>query len=219
MRPAALLAVALVTLSACGESGPPTTPPEGWVADGDRWYVPGTDTSAAFRDLSTIEAMGVARDDSEYTRWFQERLTQIYRSNPEVADSVFEAQFLPTLREGVPSGEAYGPAAEARVAEVSREFFQRFNGARFDARTAPPLAIPADLQDVSGQVTVQVYVGADKEPRAVTLVEGTGTPMDDVLLRRAADADYTDGWVRPTAGQSGGVNIPTWVYITTRLGE
>ena len=49
MRPLALLAVALVTLSACGEPGPPMTPPEGWVADDDRWYVPGTDTAAALR--------------------------------------------------------------------------------------------------------------------------------------------------------------------------
>lgn len=218
MRSVALLAVAAVTLAACSE-GPPAEPPEGWVAASDtRWYVPGTDTSAAFRDLSTIEAMGVVQEDeSEFVRWFQERMTDIYRTHPELVDSVFTAEFLPTVREGLPDADDYGPAAESFVNQVKRDFFQRYNAARYDP-VDTPLAIPADLADVSGQAVLQVYVNEAKEPVAVKLVEGTGTRLDQIAMRRAIDGAFTDAWVRETAGRSAGKNIVNWVRVTSTFG-
>ena len=219
MRPLALLAAA-VTLAACSEAGPPAEPPEGWVAAGEtRWYVPGVDTTEAFRDLTTLEAMGVVREDaSEFVRWFQERMTDLYRTNPEVVDSVFGAEFLPLVEQGVPSGDDYGPAAEAFVDQVKTDFYQRYNPAQY-TRTTEPLALPADLADVSGRAVVQVYVNPAKEPVAVKLVEGTGTRLDQIAMRRATESTFTDAWVRETAGRSAGVNVDNWVRITTDFGE
>ena len=218
MRPAAFVALAALVLAACSDPRPPAEPPEGWVAEDGRWWAPGTDTTAAFRDLSTLEAMGVARDESEFVRWFQEQMTDIYRSSPEVVDSVFEAEFLPAVREGVPAGGDYATSARGLVNQVKTDFFQRYNGARY-MPPAEPLAIPSDLADVSGQVTVQVYVNAEKEPVAVELVEGTGTELDAIAMRRAIDSEYTDAWVRETAGRSAGKNIPNWVRVTSTFGE
>lgn len=218
MRPAVLVALAAVALAACSESRPPSEPHEGWVADGDRWWVPGTDTSAAFRDLSTIEAMGVARDESEWVRWFQEQMTDIYRTSPEVVDSVFEAEFLPAIRQGVPVSDDYARVAEGLVDSVKTQFFQRYNSARYQP-PAEPLAIPSDLSDQSGQVVVQVYVNAEKEPVAVEVVEGTGTELDQIAMRRAIDSGFTDAWVRETAGRSAGKPIPNWVRVTSTFGS
>lgn len=219
MRSAALVLLAAAALVACSESGPPSSPPEGWVSEGNQWWVPGTDTSAAFRNLSTLEAMEVVREDEpEFVRWVQERMTDLYRTNPEVVDSVFGAEYLDAVREGVPNDENYATVADILVNDIKTAFFQRYNAARYSP-PADPLAIPADLQGTSGQVTVQVYVNPDKEPVAVELLEGTGTELDQIAMRRAIEGSYTDAWVRPTAGPSAGVNVPSWVRVSSSFGE
>ncbi len=220
MRLAVLVLAAVATLAACSEpAGPPSTPPEGWTAEGDRWWVPGIDTSAAFRELATLDTMGVVQaDDPELIRWFQERLTEFYRTNPEIVDSVFRAQFVPVIEEQVPPGDDYATAAEGVLRQIKNDFYQRYNATRVQPPT-DPLALPTDLQGTGGQVTVQVYVNPDKQPVAVELVEGTGTALDQIAMRRAIESTFTDAWVRPTAGRSGGVNIPNWVWITSTFGE
>lgn len=219
MRLAVAAAAAAVALSACTESGPPATPPEGWVAEGGRWWVPGTDTSAAFRDLETIAAMDVVREDEpEFVRWFQEEMTELYRTNPEVVDSVFGAQFLEEVRAGLPEGDDYAEASTGLVRRVQTEFYQRYNPAQV-VPGAEPLSVPADLGDVSGRVVLQVYVNPEKEPVAVELVEGTGTALDQMAMRRAVENEFTDAWVRPGAGRGAGQNVPNWVRIVSTFGE
>ena len=207
----------LAVLAGCAEPAPPADPPEGWTAEGDRWWVPGTDTSAAFRDLSTIDSMGVARTGSEFVRWSQEKMTDLYRTNPEVVDSVFGAQFLTTIQEGVPSGDDYGTEAEGLVNRVKTDFFQRYN----PSQTLPrqdPIVVPDDLADVSGRVVVQVYLSPEQEPLAVRVVEGTGTMLDQIVMRRAIESEFTPAWVRPRAGQSGGVEVVNWVRVANTFG-
>ena len=217
MRPL-LAALALVIFAGCAEPGPPATPPEGWVeASPTRWYVPGTDTTAAFRDLSTLEAMGVARDESEFVRWVQEKMTDIYRTDPETVDSVFAAEFLDDVREGVPAGEGYGEAADALVNRIKTDVFQRYNGSRYQP-PAEGLAVPDSLAGASGRVAVQVYVDPANEPVAIRLVEGTGTALDQVFMRRVLGGTFTDAWVRPTAGRSAGVEIYNWVHVESDFG-
>jgi hypothetical protein len=217
MRLACLLAV--LALAACAEPGAPATPPEGWVDEGDRWYLPGTDTEAAFRDLESVEAMGVVREDeSDFVRWFQRQMDGLYRTNPEVVDSVFGAEFLPGVREGAPTGDDYEEAARGLVRRVQTDFYQRYNPAQY-ALPETPAVIPDSLADESGRVAVQVYVNEAKEPVAVKVVEGTGTTLDRIAMRRAVDSEFTDAWVRETAGRSAGKNVVNWVRITSTFGE
>ncbi|PAP76518.1 hypothetical protein [Rubrivirga marina] len=217
MRPLLCL-LALATLAACSEPGPPATPPEGWVeASPARWYVPGTDTTAAFRDLTTLEAMGVARDESEFVRWVQEKMTDIYRTDPETVDSVFAAEFLDDVQAGVPEGDDYGAAADALVNQIKTDFFQRYNASRYQPQ-AEGLVVPDSLSDASGRVAVQVYVDEANEPVAIKLVEGTGTALDQIFMRRVLGSTFTDAWVRPEAGRVGGVEIPNWVHVESDFG-
>ncbi len=206
-------------LAACAEPGPTNAPPEGWVAESPtRWYKPGTDTAAAFRDLSTLEAMGVARDDSELVRWTQEKMTDLYRTDPETVDSVFAADYLDEVRAGVPQGDGYDDAVEGMVNRIKTDFFQRYNPAQYQP-AAEPFAIPDSLASAQGVITTQVYVDRDNQPTAVMLIEGTGTSLDQMMMRRATESTFTDAWVRPTAGNSAGVEIPSWVRISSNYGR
>jgi len=206
---AAVLAV--LTLAACG-SPEPVGPPEGWTDGGDRWWAPGADTSAAFRDLSSFEAMGVTPSSDPFVAWVQDQLLPIYRTNPEVMDSVFTAEFAPGLAR--PAGD--DAAANALANDIKRDVYQRFNGAR--KMTGGDFVVPDSLAGVTGEIEMQVYVSPDRQPVAVRLLSGTGTALDRIAMRDAATSEYSDGWVRPTAGQSAGVNIPTWVHLTQRFG-
>ena len=216
----ALAALLALILAACSEPPPPIGPPDGWVAEGnDRWYLPEADTALAFRDLSTISAMGIARDgDTEFVRWTQEELTELYRTNPEVVDSVFEAEFLDEIRAGAPAGDNYEEAARSLVNDIKRDFYQRYN---------PPLKqnreegyfVPDSLLEVTGAVVLQIYVNAENRPVAIRKLEGTGTALDAIVMRDAALSEFTDSWVRETAGRSEGVKIPAWVRIRQAFGD
>lgn len=205
-------ALAVVLFAACGGSPEPVGPPEGWTDGGDRWWAPGADTSAAFRDLSSFEAMGVTPSENPFIAWVQDQLLPVYRTNPEVMDSVFTAEFAPGLVR--PAGDTTSAAALANT--VKRDVYQRFNGAR--KMSGGDFVVPDSLAGVTGEIEMQVYVAPDRRPVAVRLITGTGTALDRIAMRDAATSEYSDGWVRPTAGQSAGVNIPTWVHLTQRFG-
>lgn len=211
LRPAALVLCAAAVLVGC-ESSAPVGPPEGWTGTATRWWVPGTDTTAAFRDLETFDAMGVERAPDAFDGWVQEQLLVLYRTNPEVVDSVFTAGVAPTL--SPPSGAPDVQAAAATLAnDVKRDFYQRYNNAQI-APGAPGLAVPDSLAGVRSETVVQVYVDRDQQPVAVELLQGTGTSLDALAMQHAATTEYTAAWVRPTAGPSAGVRIPTWVRVT-----
>jgi hypothetical protein len=213
-----LAALALVlSLSAC-EAALDTDPPAGWTSEGDRWWIPGVDTALVFRDLSTLDAMGIERRSPEVVGWAQGQLDVLYRTNPEVVDSVFAAEFMDDVQAEIPAGSDYAEGARQAVEGIKRAFYQRYNHA-IPSRENPPLTLPAELSDVSGTVRVQVYVDRDEQPLAVELLEGTGTAVDEIMMRRAATLDYTPAWVRTRAGQSAGVTIPTWVLINQSFGD
>ena len=141
----ALLAAAVLVLSACGESGPPASPPEGWVAaDATRWYVPGADTTAAFRDLSTIEAMGVA------PRRRRVRPLDAGADDGPLPDRARDRRL--GVRRRVPRPRP-GPASRAgttrrrrrRCSTTSkRDFFTRYNASRYSPPETP-LVMPDSL--------------------------------------------------------------------------
>ena len=222
----ALAALAL-TLAACSQ-GPEVGPPAEWESDGQgRYWAPGTDTEAAFRDLDSIDGMGVATDAGEFERWGQDQLVEIYRSNPEVVDSVYDADFAEPLRTGVAASGDDPATRDALVNDMKRDFYQRYNNSRKE-QTA--LALPDSLARLSGDVVLNVYVRQDDAraeagdeypfvPLAVEVVEGTGTGLDLAAVGDAARARYTSAWVRTGPGNSAGVPVANWVRITRSFGD
>lgn len=218
--PRLLLAAALsLALAACA-TAPETGPPEGWQADGPRWFRAGVDTSGMFRDLSTLEAMGVEPAPTELAQWAQNELISLYRTNPEVFDSVFQAVALPILRENIPAGADYEANARQAVERAKNDFRAVYRQSILNPNTQPPLVYPDSLRQrgVGGRAVLQVYVDASGEAQAIELVESTGNAtLDDIALRSAAMSDYTGAWA--VRGRRGGQPIPNWVRLSPSFGS
>lgn len=112
------LLLAVVAASGCGGGAQvETAPPDGWQADGARWWAQGADTAKAFRDLSSVEAMGVAQGtpvysastaaltDQQVTRAAKQGLEKLYRKAPENVDSLFAEYVAPKVSEVPRSGD------------------------------------------------------------------------------------------------------------------
>lgn len=111
----AALVLSLALLAGCGAE--PTAPPEGWETEADRWWTADVDTSAAFRDLGSLEAMGISsasvdevaatRADArrsgllqeQFTASLLQRLEPILRNNPTEVYAIFQEHIAPEIDE------------------------------------------------------------------------------------------------------------------------
>lgn len=211
--------VAATVLAACGSGE--IEPPAGWEAAGDdRWVRTGADVTDAFRDLSTVEAMGVADSSDEVTRYAKEQLLYLYRTSPEVIDSLFQAEARPLLQRAY-SRDNYREEVDEAINDVKIALLggggdrALYNLAR--AMPDPPpqrAALPDSLRQrgVSGNVTVQVLVDKDGQAVAVQAVESLHPTLDKLAMLQAATTRYNAAWVI-TGPRGGGQAIPNYVRM------
>ena len=63
-----VLLLAILVASGCSSSEPYSPgPPEGWVADGARWFTTALDTTGVFPDLTSLESMDVVGAELTYS--------------------------------------------------------------------------------------------------------------------------------------------------------
>lgn len=217
--------VPLIVLAACaGESGPPDlSPPDGWTGADGRWWQPGADTARAFRDLETLEAMGVAEEVTYTAGGFsqsvaRERLAyqtkrsliELYRNDPAVVDSLFERYVAPKIAEADVSGDL-GEAVQTwkeRGYDAIRNHF-REPRTRLRLGEDVQIAIPDSLREAaSGAVGMQVYVDAEGTPQAIELLEGVHPVLDAIALRAATEMRWQPAYVRGTGNWR---EVPSWV--------
>ena len=217
------LVVAVVTgLSACNTSSG-IEPPEGWEDLGDgRWIRTGADTTGAFRDLSSVAAIGVVDStDSEVIRYAKEELLYLYRTSPEIVDSLFQAEAVPLLDRSYSNANfqdevntALNDVKKALLGDGTDVSTYRQSTALPGSSTAPAV-YPDSLKNagVTGRVAVQTYVNADKQPVAVQVVESVNPTLDALVMRQAATSTYTSAWVIEDP-RRGGKAIPNYVRLT-----
>lgn len=177
---------ALAILAGCGDSAADLGPPPGWNAAGpDRWWQDGVDTTVAFRDLETFEAMGLSerpdgkREEGPAHRNIQQNLIALYRNQPEVVDSLFTVIAVPLIDE-----QAQEADRDDLVQEINREMNRIF----FYPRPAPSevsIAYPDSLRQagIGGSVKMQVYLSEDGAPLAIKLVDSVHPTLDAIAMR------------------------------------
>lgn len=182
----ALALFALALLAGCGSGETPDLgPPPGWKADGMRWWQDGVDTTVAFRDLETFEAMGLSeRPDGKRTegpthRNVQQKFIALYRNQPEFIDSLFAEIAVPMI-------DARGQEEDRDALE--RDINREINKVFFFPRPAPSdvaIIYPDSLRQagIGGAVKMQVYLSEEGEPLAIKLVDSVNPTLDAITMR------------------------------------
>ncbi|MBT8400833.1 MAG: energy transducer TonB [Rhodothermia bacterium] len=222
---------AMLTLVACRpESRAPSGPPEGWVTDGDRWWQSGVDTSAAFRDLETLQSMQVkgadltysanlalARDRGTATRQLARAvkvsLLPVLRNEPEVVDSLFERHVVPRIEEA-----NFNRSPDELVEQYKKEGYRilarhfREPRATKHLGTDVPIIYPDSLREagVTGRVKMQVRVDTAGVPVAVGLLQSVHPVLDTIAMRAVTEARWQPAYLL-RVGKSD--PIPSWVRL------
>ncbi|MEM1041378.1 MAG: energy transducer TonB [Bacteroidota bacterium] len=189
----ALLVLALAFFTGCGGSEPVDLgPPPGWNADGMRWWQDGVDTTVAFRDLETFEAMALSerpdgkRTESPTHRNVQQKFIALYRNAPEFVDSLFTEIAVPLI-----DARGQDENRDALERDINRELGKVF----FFPRPAPSdvaITYPDSLRQagIGGAVKMQVYLSEDGAPLAIKLVDPVHPTLDAVAMRATAQKTW-----------------------------
>lgn len=218
-----------LVLSGCiGEKSLDLTPPEAWTHNGDRWWRAEADTSIVFRNLDGLKEMGVFRDDIVYVsnlslsnnsalvrkqveRAVKQKLIRLFRTEPEIVDSLFSAYVLPRLSKITASHDV--------DAEVERYKTQGYKLIRTHFREPlPALELNKDImlpsypdslrgREIGGTVIMQVYINAEGEPQSIELIEGIHPVFDAIAMRATTEMRWSPAYLRSRMGFNG---VPSW---------
>lgn len=206
-------------------------PPDGWVAEGTRWWKPGVDTSKAFRNLESLSTMRVKNAEIVYStsmslarqkdlalrqlsRAVKVSLMPVFRNHPEVVDSLFERHAVPRLMEANLS-TAPDRLVDKYKKETYRILARHFREPRAVVKLGEdvPIAYPDSLREagVGGRVPLQIYVDKEGLPVAIALLESAHHVLDDIAMKAATQARWQPAYLL-VVGKS--EPIESWVRLT-----
>lgn len=210
-----ILVLAVAGCATPAEPPAPMGPPEGWLAEGDRWWMPGVDTARAFRNLESLQTMGVMGEDlvfganlpaemqrtlvaRQLGRAVEQSLIRIIRNEPEVVDSLFERYVFPKI-----AGARLGDDLQKEVSRFKREGYKILRQHFLEPRTLLHLGtdIPVPYPDslrthgVKGKVQVQAYLDAEGRPVAVQLLEGVHPVLDVIGMRATTEMRWQPAYL------------------------
>jgi TonB family protein len=190
------------------------------------------DTSEAFRNLGSLEAMGIIGEDvtlssgsvsqEQFQNAVKRSLLELYRSNPTVVDSLFEEHAVPVLQDADLGGDIVEEGSIKR--KVLDKYSQKALKA-IDEHYEQPiiqegitgLPYPDSLrtEENSGRVEVQVHVTADGTVDAVEVVEGTHPVLNAIIMRAAAtETTWNPTYVTEDGEQT---PYPGWGRLSTNF--
>ncbi len=197
------LAWAMFVVGCAPTQDPGLQLPQGWESDSrDRWWFAGTDTAFTFRDLETLESMGVQLEPIIYDatvslsaqsqigeqriiRYVKQSLLPLFRNRPEVVDSLFDQYVAPKIRRANPSTDAAEAVARFKR-EGYRAIYRHFHEPRPRLKLGVdiPFQIPDSLAALAaGRSTLfQVFVSASGEPIAIERLASVHPVLDRLAL-------------------------------------
>jgi hypothetical protein len=207
----ATLTGCLLFLVGCGGGGGgnPAAPPSGWQLSESRMWKDGVDTAEVFRDMESLSGMGVLNEDfalsaggvdqEQFKKAIKQSLEKLYRSNPTVVDSLFEAHAASEL-----DGADLSSAVEG--GQLKPKLLTEYKKAAFEAIKAryrqPQLleqasikSIPGSLrtEENSGQFVLQVHVDTTGSVDAVEVVDGAAPTFNAILMNAATRTTWQAG--------------------------
>lgn len=225
----------LVFLGGCVADGLDLELPPGWETNGeDRWWTSSTDTLKAFRDLETLQAMGVPMEEVIYDatlplaaqnrvgvdrmiRYVKQSLLPLFRNHPEIVDSLFNQYVTPRIRKTGTSRDPAGDVARFKQ-DGYRAIYRHFHEPRTILRVGEDISIeiPDSLRaDASGRaVSFQVYVSEAGEPIGIELLNGVQPTLDLIGLKTTMAMRWQPAYL--LKGRKS-VPVPAWVRFRIRF--
>ncbi|MDX1741291.1 MAG: energy transducer TonB [Rhodothermales bacterium] len=229
------LLVSLLMVAGCSSSDSYRQgPPEGWVADGSRWFLLGLDTTGVYPDLTSLETMEVAGAELTYSataalsrrrdvatrqlsRAVKQSLIALIRNEPHVVDSLFEKLVVPKLENADLSREP-DQLVERYKKEAYRTLARHFREPRATVRLGSdvPVVYPDSLRQagITGDVDLQVYVNEQGEPAAIELLQGVHPVLDDIAMSATTEVRWQPAYLL-RVGKS--YPIPSWLRYSVKF--
>ncbi len=223
------LVLLLFVLVGCGGNGDAVGPPSGWTGTETRMWKSSVDTSAVFRNLSGLTAMGILQNEfalsggrvtqTQFQGAIKRTLVELYRSNPALVDSLFEQHAVPELQEAELGSDAVDGG---RLNSTLRQTYKQRALQAIDEHYQQPtikegisdLAYPDSLRtdEHSGKVTVQVHINEQGQIDAVEVVQGTHPTLNAIVMRAATQTTWQPAFVTIDGKQ---VSYPGWARLST----
>jgi hypothetical protein len=235
---AAALATTLLVLAGCSSGGSPGQPPDGWNTSDASWWKQGVDTAEVFRSMDNLMDMGI-QDDSiqfeqaglsraQFTDAIKRSLVELYRTNPETVDSLFQEYAVPSLDTVDISGdevvEEGGRLASDLLNLGKKAAYDPINAHYREPRatTNPSLSFPDSLmrQDISGTIELQIHLDASAgddstaTPDAIKVLEGIQPTVDAYVMRAMIDRGWQPAYVLRDGDWQ---PVDSWVRISQSL--
>ncbi len=198
----AVFVVALVFAGCTSDPGIVYGPPAGWEGAGERWWLAGQDTTGFYPRMETLDDMALTDDDvvylapgemaamrrndrSQFERAVKRSLIRLFRNEPVIVDSLFEAEIKPMLPkvtftdDPVQDVENFKRKAYKHLARFFRE-----PRARLELGTDVPVVYPDSLREngIGGAVVLQVRLDAEGTPQSVELINGVHPVLDQIAM-------------------------------------
>jgi hypothetical protein len=229
---------ALLSLGGCG--GPdehvPLETPKGWAGNTTYWWQVGADTTGAFRDLESLESMGVegshlltisidgaspeemALAQRKFNQYVKESLIELFRNEPEIVDSLFEKYVASRIGVDNLDGDVQ-PLIKENQRRAYQILSRHFRYPRTITRLGEdiPITVPDSLreQEISGAVFIQIALNKEGVPIALTKLNGVHPVLDRIAMRAMTEMRWQPAFVL-----RGGSSKPTpsWTRMKVRFG-
>jgi len=208
----AILASALL-LVGCSGGEDPSAPPSGWQATETRMWADGLDTTQVFRNLEDLTTMGIADDElslspgeisqEQFRDAIKRSLVRLYRNNPEVVDSLFEAHAVEGLAEADLSGDAVQEGGQLKPKLLQTHKKQAYESITNHFREpqreeGADLVYPDSLrqsEEASGSVELQVHIDTSGAVNAVEAIQTAHPTLDAIAMRAATQTTWEPAYV------------------------
>ena len=212
----ALLLAGFMLIGCSDSEQIPTSVPEGWQAENGRWWASGADTSAAFRQLETMDEMGIPGShllnlrltgaspvEQELARrkvaqHVKVGLLPLYRNRPEVVDSLFEKYVFPKMADAPIKGDVQ-PVISRYKRDGYRILSRHFRAPHTLLKLGEdiPVPVPDSLvgTKLQGSVFMQVHIDEEGNPRAIEKLEGIHPVLDAIAMRATTRMRWQPAYV------------------------
>ena len=209
--------------------------PASWIHDGEaRWWTEGADTLAAFKPMETLGDLDVVIDDivfelgvplaqqtrvneASLLRYVKRALIPLFRNEPVIVDSLFEAYVAPKVRE---SAQTTDPAAA--VSRFKREGYRIIARHFREPRTIlalgtdVPVIVPDSLRFAGNgrAVEIQVRLSDTGEPVALRQLTEVHPVLDRIAMVATTRMRWQPAYV--LSGQKA-IAVPAWARFRVRF--